>query len=199
MPDSKPALLIMQPHLGVLASFLEPDFTVWRFWEGPPLEATQTIRALVVAGEFPVDKHLAESLPKLGLIACFTAGYDGIDLAWAKARGLQVSHSPGVNSEDVADHAMGLVLAAWRRLAEGDRLVRAGAWKPSDKMITRSLGGHRLGIVGLGGIGEAVARRAQAFGLTVGWWGPRDMAAGGEPRRTGRRQRHPGGHLPRHR
>jgi lactate dehydrogenase-like 2-hydroxyacid dehydrogenase len=152
---------------------LEPDFTVWALWEGPPVEAVSVIRALVVAGEFPVDKTLAESLPNLGLIACLTAGYDGVDLVWAAARGLQVSHSPGMNVDDVADHAMGLILAAWRRIAEGDRAVRAGLWRANEKMVTPSLGGRRLGIVGLGAIGEAVARRAEAFGLTVSWWGPR--------------------------
>ena len=106
MPNTRPALLILQPHLGFLSPVLEADFTVWRFWEGPPLEAVSVIRALVVAGEFPIDKAFAESLPNLGLIACFTAGYDGVDLAWARERGLKVSHSPGVNHEDVADHAM---------------------------------------------------------------------------------------------
>lgn len=182
MPNSKPALLIVQPHLGMLTQFLEPDFTVWRFWEGPPMEATQVIQALVVAGEFPIDKVLAQSLPNLGLIACFTAGYDGVDLAWAKARGLQVSHSPGVNSEDVADHAMGLLLGAWRRIVEGDRIVRAGTWKASEKMITPSLTGRRLGIVGLGAIGVAVAERAEAFGLKVEWWGPREKPDAPWPR-----------------
>ncbi|HWA63749.1 MAG TPA: 2-hydroxyacid dehydrogenase [Caulobacteraceae bacterium] len=170
--SDKPAILIMQPHLGVLTPFLERDYAVWRFWEGPPLEATTVIRAMVVAGEFPVDKHLAESLPKLGLIACFTSGYDGVDLAWASARGLKVSHSPGVNSDDVADHAMGMVLGAWRRIVEGDRIVRTGAWKANDKLLTPSLGGKHLGIVGMGRIGQAVARRAEAFGLSVEWWGP---------------------------
>jgi lactate dehydrogenase-like 2-hydroxyacid dehydrogenase len=182
MPNSKPALLIMQPHLGVLVPFLEADYTVWNFWEHPPIEATSQIRALVVAGEFDVDKHLAESLPRLGLIACFTAGYDGVDLAWARARGLLVSHSPGVNADDVADHAMGLILAAWRRIVDGDRIVRSGAWKPSDKMITPSLAGRRLGIVGLGAIGEALARRAEPFGLSVSWWGPRDKPDAPWPR-----------------
>lgn len=180
--SDKPALLIMQPHLAFLVPVLEPDFTVWRFWEGPPLEATAVIEALVIAGEFPVDKHLAESLPRLGLIACFTAGYDGVDLAWARARGLKVSHSPGVNSEDAADHAMGLVLAAWRRIVEGDRVLRAGAWKPHEKMITPSLRGRRLGIVGLGGIGVALAERAAAFGLEIAWWGPRDKPDAPWPR-----------------
>jgi lactate dehydrogenase-like 2-hydroxyacid dehydrogenase len=171
---SKPAILILQPHLGFLAPLLEADFNVWRFWEGPPMEAVTTIRALVVAGEFPVDKALAEGLPNLGLIACFTAGYDGVDIAWARARGLAVTHSPGVNHDDVADHAIGLMLAAWRRIAAGDRLLRSGGWRPHEKMSTPSLTGRSAGIVGLGEIGGAIARRCEPFGLTVAWWGPRE-------------------------
>jgi len=170
----KPALLIVQPHLGFLGQILEADYTVWRFWEGPPIEAVANIAALVVAGEFPIDKRLAEGLPKLGLIACFTSGFDGVDLAWARERGLQVSHSPGVNHEDVADHAFGLILAAWRKIVEGDRELRAGAWQPTAKKVTSSLAGRRLGIVGLGAIGAAVARRGEAFGLQTAWWGPRE-------------------------
>lgn len=180
--SDKPAVLIMQPHLSFLVPVLEPDYAVWRFWEGPPLEATSVIEALVIAGEFPVDKPLAEALPKLGLIACFTAGYDGVDLAWARGRGLKVSHSPGVNSDDTADHAMGLILSAWRRIAEGDRIVRAGDWRPHEKLVTRSLNGRRLGIVGLGAIGVALARRAEAFGLEIAWWGPRDKPDAPWPR-----------------
>ena len=182
MPGSKPAILLVQPHLGFLRQVLEPDFTVWALWEGPPVEAVTVIRALVVAGEFPIDTTLAESLPKLGLIACLTAGYDGVDLAWAASRGLKVTHSPGLNVDDVADHAMGLVLAAWRRIAEGDRVVRAGLWRANEKMLTPSLTGRRLGIVGLGAIGEAVARRAEVFGLSVSWWGPREKPDAPWPR-----------------
>jgi lactate dehydrogenase-like 2-hydroxyacid dehydrogenase len=178
----KPAILVVQPHLAPIAALLEADFTVWRLWQGPPLEASDTIGAIVVAGEFPVDRTLVESLPKLGLIACFTAGYDGIDVAWAKARGLQVSHSPGVNHEDVADQALGLLLAAWRGLVEGHAIVREGRWHPTEKRITTSLGGRRLGIVGLGAIGEAVARRAATFGLKIAWWGPNEKPDAPWPR-----------------
>lgn len=170
----RPALLIMQRHLAPLTAFLEGDYTVYRFWEGPPVEAQAEIRALVVAGEFPLDKHLIESLPRLELIACFTSGHDGIDVEWCRARGLPVTHAPGVNHEDVADHALGLIIAARRQIAAGDRSLRAGGWTPDSKMITPSLKGQRVGVVGLGAIGEAVARRAGAMRMPVRWWGPRE-------------------------
>jgi lactate dehydrogenase-like 2-hydroxyacid dehydrogenase len=180
--SDKPAILIVQPHLAAVAAMLETDFTVWRLWLGPPLEASHSIGAIVVAGEFPIDRALVESLPKLGLIACFTAGYDGVDLAWAAERGLKVSHSPGVNHDDVADLALGLTLAAWRGLVEGDAIVREGLWRPTEKRITVSLAGRKVGIVGLGAIGEAVARRAAAFGLEIAWWGPNEKPDAAWPR-----------------
>jgi lactate dehydrogenase-like 2-hydroxyacid dehydrogenase len=173
----RPALLIMQRHLAPLTAFLESQYDVYRFWEGPPVEAAHDIRALVVAGEFALDKPLIERLPNLQLIACFTSGYDRIDVPWCRARGLAVTHAPGVNHEDVADHALGLILAARRQIADGDRALRAGEWTVDSKLITPSLNGQRLGVVGLGNIGEAVARRAEALRMTVKWWGPRDKPA----------------------
>src|SRR5690606_15178894 len=169
----RPAVLIMQRHLAPLSAFLEGAYDVYRFWEGPPVEAATDIRALIVAGEFELDKALIERLPNLSLIACFTAGYEGIDVAWCQARGLAVSHAPGVNHEDVADHAIGLILAARRQIAAGDRTVRAGEWSLTSRSITTSLGGQTLGVVGLGHIGEAVARRAEVMRMKVQWWGPR--------------------------
>ena len=174
---NRPALLIMQRHLAPLTAFLESEWTVYRFWEGPPAEAREHIRALVVAGEFPLDKALIENLPKLQLIACFTSGYDRIDVEWCRARGLPVTHAPGVNHEDVADHALGLILAARRQIAAGDRSLRAGGWTADSKMITPSLKDQRLGIVGLGSIGEAMARRGEAMRMPVSWWGPRETAS----------------------
>lgn len=173
----RPAVLIMQRHLAPLTAFLESAYTVYRFWEGPPVEAQADIRALVVAGEFPLDKALIEQLPNLSLIACFTSGYDGIDVAWAAARGLPVTHAPGVNHEDVADHALGLIIAARRQIAAGDRALRAGAWTVEAKTITPSLKDQRVGIIGLGLIGEAVARRCEAMRMSVSWWAPRDKPA----------------------
>lgn len=172
-----PAILIMQPHLAPLTAVLEGAFTVHRFWEGPPVEAAAEIGAMVVAGEYPLDKALIERLPNLKLIACFTSGYDGIDVAWCRARGLAVTHAPGVNNEDVADHALGLILAARRMIVSGDAQVRSGDWTAETRTITPSLKDQRLGIVGLGAIGEAVARRAETFRMSVAWWGPREKPA----------------------
>ena len=173
----RPAVLIMQRHLAPLSGFLESAYDVYRFWEGPPVEAAHDIRVMVVAGEYPLDKALIEQLPTLGLIACFTSGYDGIDIEWCRGRGLPVTHAPGVNHEDVADHALGLILAARRQIASGDRQVRSGEWTIETRTITASIGGQKLGIVGLGHIGKAVARRAEAFRMAVSWWGPRSHEA----------------------
>lgn len=174
---SRPAVLIVQPHLGPVAPFLESAYEVHRLWEGPPVEVEGVIEAVVVAGEHPLDPALIGRLPRLKHVACFTAGYDGIDPDWCRARGLEVTHAPGVNHEDVADHAIGLILAAHRRIASGDADVRAGRWTAQTRTITRSVGGLKLGIVGLGAIGEAVARRADAMRMTVAWWGPRPKTA----------------------
>lgn len=173
----RPAVLIVQPHLAPLSSFLESQYEVYRLWEGPPLEAERDIRALIVAGEHPLDKGLVERLPNLSLVACFTSGHEGIDVDWCRARGLAVSHAPGVNHEDVADHALGLILAARRSIVEGDRAVRGGDWRRDARTITPSMKDAKLGVVGLGAIGRAVAQRAATFRMDIRWWGPREKQA----------------------
>lgn len=174
---TRPAVLIMQRHLGQLTPFLESAYDVYRIWEGPPTEVEASIGAIIVAGEFELDKALIERLPNLKLIACFTSGYDRIDVEWCTARGLPVTHAPGVNHEDVADHAIGLILAARRQIVAGDRALRAGSWTPETRILTPSLKDQKVGIVGLGLIGQAVARRAEVMRMTVKWWGPRDKPA----------------------
>jgi glyoxylate reductase len=106
---------------------------------------------------------------RLKLIANFGAGVNHIDLKAARARKIVVTNTPGVLTEDTADMAMALILTVPRRLAEGEKLVRSGQWKgwSPGGMLGHRIGGKRLGIVGMGRIGQAVARRARAFGLSI--------------------------------
>ena len=112
---------------------------------------------------------LAAAGPRLKLIANFGAGVNHIDLAAARARGVIVTNTPGVLTEDTADMAMALIVSVPRRLAEGEKLVRSGAWTgwSPGGMLGHRIGGKKLGIVGMGRIGQAVARRARAFGLSI--------------------------------
>ncbi len=112
---------------------------------------------------------LEEAGDRLGLIANFGAGVDHIDLAAARARKIIVTNTPGVFTDDTADLTMMLILSVPRRLGEGSRLVRDGAWTgwAPTQLLGRSIGGKRLAIVGMGRIGQAVAHRARAFGMEV--------------------------------
>ena len=107
--------------------------------------------------------------PNMKLIASFGTGVDHIDLNLARDRGITVTNTPGVLTDDTADVAMALILAVPRRIAEGERLARSGAWRGWSPtfMLGHRLGGKRLGIVGMGRIGQAVARRARGFGLSI--------------------------------
>ncbi|WP_085809405.1 D-glycerate dehydrogenase [Sphingomonas sp. TZW2008] len=112
---------------------------------------------------------IAAAGPRLKLIANFGAGVNHIDLKAARARGIIVTNTPGVLTEDTADMTMALIVSVPRRLAEGEKLVRSGEWKgwSPGGMLGHRIGGKALGIVGMGRIGQAVARRARAFGLSI--------------------------------
>jgi glyoxylate reductase len=133
-------------------------------------EAVKSADILVPTVTDRIDARiLSQAGPQLRLIASFGTGVDHIDLATARQRGVTVTNTPGVLTEDTADMTMALILAVPRRLSEGERLVRGGAWKgwSPTSMLGHRIWGKRLGIVGMGRIGQAVARRARGFGLSV--------------------------------
>jgi lactate dehydrogenase-like 2-hydroxyacid dehydrogenase len=172
---TKPTVLLSHEMLAPLQGALEGQYEVLRRWEEPDVS---DVRAVVHAGEFRLEPEFLASMPKLGLIACVSVGYDGVPVDWCGEHGIAVTHSVGLNAEDVADVALGLLIGAWRGIVEGDRRLREGRWTHADRMRPRrSLGGKKAGVVGLGHIGEAVARRLEAVGMDVSWWGPRPKAA----------------------
>jgi len=170
---ARPLILVAQPHLAPLLDALSSRYDVMALWEESGQARLAEAEALVTAGEFRLDPALLERMEKLRLIACFTVGYDGVDLDWARARGVAVTHAGDANAADVADHALGLILAHRRQILLGDRQVRSGEWTAGTKMLTRSMAGARIGIVGMGSIGMALAQRAGAMDMRIGWWGPR--------------------------
>jgi len=127
------------------------------------------LRAIVANGESVIKEALIAQLPDLKLIAVLGVGYDGVDVAAAHARGVEITHTPGVLTDEVADLAMGLLLATARQIGRGDRFVRAGKWPEGPLPFGRKVSGGRLGILGLGRIGAAIAHRAAAFGMEISY------------------------------
>ena len=174
---TRPVLLVGQALLAPVVPLLARDYDVMMLWEEPDAAALARVDAVIWAGEFVLERALVDAMPRLSLIACFTVGYDGVDLALARERGIAVTHAGDANAQDVADHAIGLMIAHRRWIVGGDRHVRSGQWTMEAKTRTRSMGGAKLGIVGMGSIGVAVAERAQAMRMQVSWWGPREKPA----------------------
>ena len=129
------------------------------------------LRGMVATGESVVARELIVRLPALEVISVLGVGYDGIDMAAARERKVVVAHTPGLSTDDIADFAMALLLAAARQVVGADRFVRSGGWTTGRFPMTRRVSGARLGIVGLGRIGRAVATRAQAFGMDIAYTG----------------------------
>ncbi len=127
------------------------------------------VRAIAASGESKVPGALMARLPALKLVSVMGVGYDGVDVATAKQRGVMVTHTPDVLNDEVADTAIGLMLCAARQLPAADRHVRAGHWLQGPLPLSRRVTGARLGIVGMGRIAKAIAHRAQAFNMPVAY------------------------------
>ena len=116
---TKPTVLLSHEMLLPLEATLEPAYRVLRLWDYADRLAFvegdgRHVQAIVHAGEFKLDRDFLAELPRLGLIACVSVGYDGVDVPWCRAHGIAVTHSVGLNADDVADHAVGSLIAVWR-------------------------------------------------------------------------------------
>ena len=127
------------------------------------------IRAIAGGGESMVGSDLLAQLPALEMISIFGVGYDGVDVAAARARGVPVTNTPDVLTGEVADLGITLLLSIARRVPQADKFVREGKWPAGPFPLARKVSGSRLGIVGLGRIGQAIADRASAFGMSIAY------------------------------
>jgi len=172
----RPDLLIAAPLAPEVMVALDQAFTTHRLWESPgdaTLAQVRGMAASTLAG--PVGAALFVRLPSLEVIANFGVGYDNIDLAAALASGIVVTNTAGVLDEEVADLTIGLLLATLRRIPAAERFVRDGHWQHGGFALSPSLRGRRVGIIGLGGIGKAIARRLDGFAVEIAYHGSREQ------------------------
>jgi lactate dehydrogenase-like 2-hydroxyacid dehydrogenase len=187
----KPEVLVLaaSPSADVMAQ-LEQLFHCYHWWQQPRERqagwlagVAPQVRAVLTTGAIGIKADLLAQLPKVEIVAVNGIGTDAVDLAATRARGIAVTNTPGVLTDDVADLALTLLLAAARRLPALDTFVRDGSWQAGKPIRpTRALRGKVCGIYGFGRIGQAIGERAQAFGMTLQYFQPRAIEGAVVPR-----------------
>lgn len=173
--DARPELLVVAPMMPFVMEALERNYRTHRLWEQPDaaayLQASgAAIRGVATNGGVGLRTEVMEALPALEMVAIYGVGLDAVNLHQAARRGIQVSSTPDVLTNDVADQGLSLLLAVARRVVHGDQYVRSGQWARSGEMaLTTRLGGKHAGIVGLGRVGQALARRLTALEMSVAY------------------------------
>jgi lactate dehydrogenase-like 2-hydroxyacid dehydrogenase len=179
MSEDLAVALQLRPFTSALEAGLAQRFEVVRWFELGTSERQQwlsgraaSVRAVVSSGDLGCSNDLMAALPSLGIIAINGVGLDKVDLSLARSRGVRVVNTPGLLADDVADLAVGLIIALLREIPAADAFVRRGGWEQGGWPLARKVTGRRFGILGLGAIGSAIARRLAAFG-PVSYSGPR--------------------------
>ncbi|MFN4060976.1 MAG: 2-hydroxyacid dehydrogenase [Paracoccus hibiscisoli] len=174
---SRPQILQMGPYPAWDQEPLEQMFTMHRLFEAPDRAAFLAqhgpqVRGIATRGELGADAALIAACPQLEVISVYGVGTDAVDLAAARARGIRVTNTPDVLTEDVADLGVGMALALSRGMIGAEAWVRDGSWAAKGGYpLQRRLSGRRAGILGLGRIGMAVAQRLAAFGMPIAYSG----------------------------
>ncbi len=174
MSPAKPELLVVGPYPDWDLAALEKTYTLRKLWEAEDQKSflaqhAPNIRAVATRGDLGASSALIAALLKLEVIACNGVGLDAIDLNAAKARGIAVTNTPDVLTDDVADLAIALCIAIARQIPAGETHVRSGKWKSSTLPLATRFSGKHMGIVGLGRIGLAIAKRAEAFDMKISY------------------------------
>ena len=177
---SRPIVLQLGPIYAPAQQQADAQYEIVKLWTVAPERHAEAIAAvadrcdaILTSGGRGAEAAVMDQLPRLRIVSCFGVGIDAIDLEYCRARGIAVTNTPDVLTDDVADLALALLLAAVRRVPAADRFVREGKWTRGTFGVTATLQKKRVGIVGLGRIGQAIAQRCAAFGCEIGYFGPR--------------------------
>lgn len=172
---TKPSVLMIGPYPEWDMEDLHARYEILKLWEQGDKEAfiskhAASVRAIATRGELGAKRELMEKLPKLEIISCYGVGTDAIDLNAARELKLRVTNTPDVLTEDVADIAIGLMLSVARKIPQGDSYVRSGEWATKNMALVTRFFGKRLGIIGMGRVGAAVAKRAAGFDMKISYF-----------------------------
>jgi len=176
--SDKTSILLLGKPLPELEAWLSPSFTLHRpVSEGDGFlelgDWAPEIRGIAVCSHVPVKRDLMSRLPGLEIVSCCSVGYDYVDASWAGKHGITVTNTPGVLTEEVADTAIGLLLCTLRRFPQAERYLRDGKWLAGSFPLTKStLRESTVGIIGMGRIGQAIAKRLLGFGVSIAYHNP---------------------------
>jgi len=174
---SRTDILMTAPMMPIVIETLDKAVTLHRLWEQTDKEAFlkgvgPRIRGVATSTLFGrVDASLLDRLPNVEIVSSFGVGYDNVDAAEAAKRNIVVTNTPGVLDDEVADLTLGLLLATLRKIPQADRYLREGQWLKASFPLSSTLRGRKVGIVGLGRIGKAIARRLSGFDVSIAYHG----------------------------
>jgi len=167
-------LLIMSEMPQYFVNLADKDFNTHKLWlqndeDKYISEVQEKVDAIAVMGGYKITPELMKSMTNLKIIACYGVGYDAIDIDYAKSLGIKVTNTPEVLNDEVADTAIALMLCVYKQIVDADNFARNNSWVNGDFPLSKKFSGSKLGIVGMGRIGKAIAKRAEAFDCVISY------------------------------
>ena len=167
-------LLIMSEMPQYFVNLADKNFNTHKLWlqndeDKYISEVQEKVDAIAVMGGYKITPELMKSMTNLKIIACYGVGYDAIDIDYAKSLGIKVTNTPEVLNDEVADTAIALMLCAYKQIVDADNFARNNSWVNGDFPLSKKFSGSKLGIVGMGRIGKAIAKRAEAFDCVISY------------------------------